>query len=259
MLRVRITLPHFSVSSSMSLPKSAGEYASTSPPRSASRAFILGSARAALTSVLSLSTISAGVAFCADAEPDTRLVAGQDLADRRNIWQFLQACETGDRKCYECAGFDVVFRCRGGDEHNLHLSADEVGHGSRNAAIRDVNQVDTGHHLKQFTKDMRGTSDSARCHVDLARIGFRIGNELGQGLGWNRRVHDHDGWKSDDRSDRRDVANEIETEFLVERRVDGVRRASHEQRVAVRRRLHHRLGANVAAGAGPVLDDELLA
>src|SRR5262249_11148169 len=32
---------------------------------------------------------------CADAEPDTRVVAGQDLADRRNIWQFLQACETG--------------------------------------------------------------------------------------------------------------------------------------------------------------------
>ena len=48
----------------------------------------------------------------ADAEPDTRLKTRQDLADRRNIWQFLQACETGDRKCYECAGFDVVFRCR---------------------------------------------------------------------------------------------------------------------------------------------------
>src|SRR5262245_27459765 len=29
---------------------------------------------------------------CADAEPGARLVAGQDLADRRNIWQFLQAC-----------------------------------------------------------------------------------------------------------------------------------------------------------------------
>src|SRR5262245_32292856 len=57
------TLPHFSVSSAMSLPKSAGESASTSPPRSARRAFILGSARPALISVLSFSTISAGVAF----------------------------------------------------------------------------------------------------------------------------------------------------------------------------------------------------
>src|SRR5262245_38957091 len=50
-----ITLPHFSVSSAMSLPKSAGESASTSPPKSASRAFILGSARAALISLLSFS------------------------------------------------------------------------------------------------------------------------------------------------------------------------------------------------------------
>ena len=55
------TLPHFSVSSAMSLANSAGELESTVPPRSASRAFILGSARPALISLLSLSTISAGV------------------------------------------------------------------------------------------------------------------------------------------------------------------------------------------------------
>src|SRR5262245_24381868 len=57
------TLPHFSVSSAISLPKSAGEPASTVPPRSASRAFMLGSARPALISLLSLSTISTGVFF----------------------------------------------------------------------------------------------------------------------------------------------------------------------------------------------------
>ena len=56
-----ITLPHFSVSSAMSLPKSAGEPGITAPPSSASRAFIFGSARPALTSLLSFSTISADV------------------------------------------------------------------------------------------------------------------------------------------------------------------------------------------------------
>src|SRR5260221_5367851 len=61
MLAARITLPHFSVSSAMSLPKSAGESASTSPLRSASRALSLGSARPALISLLSFATISAGV------------------------------------------------------------------------------------------------------------------------------------------------------------------------------------------------------
>src|SRR6266446_4306117 len=63
MLRARMTLPHFSVSSAMSLPKSAGEPGSTVPSRSASRALILGSARPALISLLSLSMISAGVPF----------------------------------------------------------------------------------------------------------------------------------------------------------------------------------------------------
>src|SRR5262249_2467559 len=61
MLPARITLPHFSVSSAMSLPKSAGEPASALPPDSAIRALILGSARAALVSWLSLSMVSAGV------------------------------------------------------------------------------------------------------------------------------------------------------------------------------------------------------
>ena len=61
MLAARTTLPHFSVSSAMSLPKSAGEPASTVLPRSAMRALILVSARPALISRLSLSTISAGV------------------------------------------------------------------------------------------------------------------------------------------------------------------------------------------------------
>src|SRR6266478_1140696 len=63
MFAARTTLPHFSVSSAINLPKSAGESTSTSPPTSASRPLSLGSARPALISLLSFSTISAGVAF----------------------------------------------------------------------------------------------------------------------------------------------------------------------------------------------------
>src|SRR5262249_50747421 len=61
MFAARITLAHFSVSSEMSFPKSAGEPKSGVPPKSASRPFILGSARAALISLLSLPMTSAGV------------------------------------------------------------------------------------------------------------------------------------------------------------------------------------------------------
>src|SRR6516162_11590688 len=62
------TLPHFSISSVMSLPKAAGEPGITVPPTSASRALSLESAKPALISMLSLSTISLGV-FLGAATP----------------------------------------------------------------------------------------------------------------------------------------------------------------------------------------------
>src|SRR5262249_5501202 len=55
------TLAHFSVSSAMSLPKSAGKPGSAVPPRLASFALNLGLARPALISLLSLSIICGGV------------------------------------------------------------------------------------------------------------------------------------------------------------------------------------------------------
>jgi exodeoxyribonuclease V alpha subunit len=61
MFAARITLPHIPVSSDMNLPNSAGELGHGVPPRSASRALILGSARAELISLLRPSMISAGV------------------------------------------------------------------------------------------------------------------------------------------------------------------------------------------------------
>src|SRR5262249_38869884 len=61
MLADRITLAHLSVSAAISLPKSAGEPRIPMAPSSASRALILGSARAALFSLLSLSIITTGV------------------------------------------------------------------------------------------------------------------------------------------------------------------------------------------------------
>src|SRR5229473_3215352 len=55
------TLAHFSVSSATSFPKSAGEPGINEALSSANRAFVLGPARIALISLLSLSMISAGV------------------------------------------------------------------------------------------------------------------------------------------------------------------------------------------------------
>ena len=61
MLAARITLPHFSVSSAISFPKSPGEPERTVIPRSANRALTTGLARPALIAWLSLLMTSAGV------------------------------------------------------------------------------------------------------------------------------------------------------------------------------------------------------
>src|SRR5260221_8833187 len=60
MWAARITLPHFSVSAAMNLPKSAGVPVSAVRPRSAKRALMPGLAKPALISLLSFSMISAG-------------------------------------------------------------------------------------------------------------------------------------------------------------------------------------------------------
>src|SRR5262245_26653785 len=72
-----------------------------------------------------------------------------------------------------------------------------------------MHEVDTGHHLEQFTSNMVSGTAAGRRHVDLTWIGLSVGNELGNRLDWHRGVHlDGKGLASNAR-DRRDVADEI--------------------------------------------------
>src|SRR5215472_2968274 len=98
-------------------------------------------------------------------------------------------------------------------------------------------------------------SDTGRGEIDLAGIGLGIGDELGNCFGWNRWMHRYDVSLPVNACDRRDVADEIETELVIERGVDGVPTADYEQRVAVSGRAHDRLGADIAARAWSILDD----
>src|SRR5260221_13296880 len=68
----------------------------------------------------------------------------------------------------------------------------------------------------------------------------------------------HDKGTGDQARDRCDVANEIEIEIVVKRRIDRVWRTDQEQRVAVWRRTNDRLGGDIAACAWPGLNDEWL-
>ena len=72
-------------------------------------------------------------------------------------------------------------------------------------------------------------------------------------------MHQHDIGRADDARDRSDVADEVEVEVFVKRRIDCICWGNQEQRIAVRSSTHDRVSADVAGGARPVLDDELLA
>src|SRR5215469_10222212 len=58
--------------------------------------------------------------------------------------------------------------------------------------------------------------------------------------------------------DRRDIAQDIEIELIVERDVPTISRSKLQEGVAIRWRSHDCLGSNIAARTRPVFDDELL-
>src|SRR5438552_13752596 len=91
------------------------------------------------------------------------------------------------------------------------------------------------------------------------RIGFGVGDELGNASDRERWIDHHNVWDSDDTCDRCDVTDKIKVQLIKERRVNRIRSRNHEKGVAVRGCAHDRLGADVAAAAWPVLDDEWLA
>ena len=95
------------------------------PPRSATRAFNLGSARAALVSRLSWSMISAGVFFGAPM-PAHALVSkpGRKSATVGTSGSALQARRGGHRQWAQPAGPNVFDRRGHVVEHEMHLSAE---------------------------------------------------------------------------------------------------------------------------------------
>src|SRR5262245_33824217 len=103
---------------------------------------------------------------------------------------------------------------------------------------------------------MRRGAIASRRHIELPWISLGVGNELGNGSRRNQWMDHHHVWHTEDRRDGRDIADKIEIELFVERRIDSVCRSDQEERVAVRRRTHHRLGADITAGTRSIIDDE---
>jgi hypothetical protein len=79
---------------------------------------------------------------------------------------------------------------------------------------------------------------------------------LGNRLDRNRPAHLQDIGSARDTRDRRNVADDIEIELVVERGIDRGRRPEENERIAVRSRMYCRLGTDVGGGTRPVVEDD---
>src|ERR1700728_2477416 len=101
-----------------------------------------------------------------------------------------------------------------GTKDDLHLPAKKIR--DKAAAIRDVDHVNTGHRHEQRAEEMRRGPIAGRGHIDFARIGFRVSDELRDSLGWYRWIYHHELGTNANARDRCNVADEI----VIEVRVD---------------------------------------
>ena len=69
-------------------------------------------------------------------------------------------------------------------------------------------------------------------------------------------MHKNNHRHANDACDGCDIADEVEIELLVERRVYGIREGGQKQSMSIRRRIDDGFGADVAASSWSILNHE---
>ena len=147
-----------------------------------------------------------------------------------------------------------------GIEVEVDLAGQEVGQGRRRAAVGHVHGEGAGLALQHLGRQMRRAAGARAAEAAPAGVGLEVGNEAGHVLGRVLRAHHEEDQHARRGGHRHDVLGRIERHPGVDVRVDRHHAAGTEQqRVAVRCRLGDHVAAQVAAGAGAVLDQHRLA
>ena len=140
----------------------------------------------------------------------------------------------------------------------LAIAAEHVDDGRAAALVRHVQQVHPRHQLEQLAAQVLEAADAARRILHIARLRLGEFDHFFHRFYRQVRVHQQHvrGRRQD--GDRRKAVDRLVGQ-LVEPRVDRVHQRHDEQRVAVLGRVGGELGADDAARAAAVVDDELLA
>ena len=203
------------------------------PPSSASRALIVGSDKAGVDLLVEPIDDLGEVFFGAPiAEPGSRLKSGHVSATVGKSGS-VRARRSCDRERSQLAGLDVLDY--GGHDANMTSTCPPSRSVSAGPAPRygTCTMSTPVIILNSSPPTWIEVPLPADAMLTLPGLCLGIGDEFGNGLGRNRRIDRHDEGLAHDACDRRDVADEIEIELLVERRVDRARRIGQEERVAV--------------------------
>ncbi len=183
-----------------------------------------------------------------------------ELRGGRHIGQGRRALWRADRERDELSGLDVLQEERRVREHDVGMTAEQVGDRRRCAAIMDRHDLDAGFAHQQFAGEMRDRAGAGGGEIELARIGLGVAQQFGERLDAERRLdHQHRGHRADP-GDRRQVLERIEGRRRAQvRRHQHRRHRGHQQRIAIGRRVDDRLCADDPTGAGLVLDHDRVA
>ena len=130
----------------------------------------------------------------------------------------------------------------------------------RHALERDMQIFEAHLRAEEFGRHVQESALAVGAESHLARVGLQVFDEFADVFERRGRVHDQRQIVGRDQRDRREVLQRVVGHIF-----HGVRNDRHVaalpagEGVAIRRRLRGQRQADRAAGAGPVVDDELLA
>jgi hypothetical protein len=129
----------------------------------------------------------------------------------------------------------------------------------RDAAVGDVLDVNTGHALEKLHRHMRRGPESGRAVGELARLAFGESDVVLHGLGAYRGMNDQRLRQDNKLRDRsKHLGNVVRHALAYDmHRCRGARR--QVERMAVGRRMDHRIHPDQGSAARPVIDHKLLA
>jgi hypothetical protein len=135
--------------------------------------------------------------------------------------------------------------------------AQKVLHAGRQALVGDRGDVDVVLDLEQLGQEVRPRAVARVEVVELARVGLRVGHELGQAIGGRGGRHAEQGGAHAHHGDGLEVGHDVEWCLHQEGQRDMTRYGEIE-RVAVGRGAEEHLSRHDAVGARPRIDQPAL-